>query len=1660
MEDRFCVECLEQRIHSDFSGWQAFSYVLSDSLLPVGSSAIVQISTSDGDVGSQFILNYLRRDLHGCLARYIDDCVESSRGVSNVIASGVSPELFSSTSPEHEVCPDPPAQYSEELLNCGKDRTSVGLVSRCNCRCSLTTSCLRTITALAPMAYAAISYTTNFEELVSHFLYGSLEDHILSSLSLLIEGKATGRDGVNFLKLVGVPSFDKVSMPGSLRHPNIAPIISMLKSFDYISLLLPKTPYTLENILHFSPNVLQSEWDVRFLVYQLLSALAYLHDLGFAHGSIRPSTIMLTKSCWLWISVSEKLGYVPVHAEYSPSQDTGSKIGCCRKDCACQGLYADLKVSVSMDWHSGFNRWWNGELGNFEYLLLLNRLAGRRWGDHTFHPVMPWVIDFSSFPDENSDAGWRDLSKSKWRLAKGDEQLDFTYLTSEIPHHVSDECLSELAVCSYKARRLPLSVLRLAVRSVYEPNEYPSTMQRLYQWTPDECIPEFYFDPQIFQSIHTGMTNLAIPSWASTPEEFIKLHRDALESERVSRQLHMWIDIMFGYKMSGEAAVAAKNVMLSSSDPALPRSIGRRQLFSWPHPMRRCGSKKFHSNDMANVIGNTLNEVGYETSFLSETANLEELEEAAAFSEHARHLSPLYHFNNFPKVTSYTEVSFGQCIKSFESQPSITQIYRPPFLDSKYLLDYMEESEEGFTGYQELLLWKQKLHPPNALSENIAEDIFSTGCILAELHLNKPLFDPTSLASYIADGILPRTIQQLPPSTRILVEACIQRDWVRRPTAKILLESPYFPASIKSSYLFVSPLQLVAQDSSRLQYLATFAKQGALKAMGKFAAEKSASYCLPLLGTPLSDIEAEWACTLLEEFIKSLKPSAVNTLIFPCIQKILQTTGYSHLKVSLLQDSFVRSTWDHVGKYVYLEKLHPLVISNLHISPHKTSAAAASVLLIGSSEELGTPITIHQTILPLIHCFGKGLCPDGIDALIRIGGLLGDLFVVKQMLPLLKHMMHVCISVSGMNKPEPIQSWSGLALVDCLVTLDGLLALLPGEVVVKELIQDRNCPHVIILMQTTFEVSVLQAAASLLLALCQRIGPDLTALHILPQLRGLFDELAFSQETACGSGGSLGRNLKISKHKMNESPNIENRMDLVLLLYPSFAALLGIEKLRQGCATWLLLEQFLLRHHNWKWECTGETPRGSPENSFSKRSVNQGVRTDNMPAKMLLNGVGWSIPQSQGTRVSKNLSWKRYNNPDGNSVEGNVINTDYMNHEPWFWFPSPVNSWDGPEYLARVGSIKDDIPWKIRACVLYSVRAHNGTLRSLAACEDEATVFTAGTGPGFKGTVQKWDLMRMNSLLGYYGHDEVVNDICILSSSGRIASCDGTVHVWNSRTGKVISIFSEPNADSAHFGSTILSPSSLGTDPSNVLSSNNSVSSGLFSSAFDGNLYTCMHTMDFSCKLIVGTGNGSLRFIDVSQGQKLHCWRGETVESGFQSLVSTICSCGSDSTLTDGASAPHPWIAAGLSSGRCRLFDLRSGNIVASWKAHDGYVTKLTAVDAYTLVSSSLDKTLRVWDLRRNLPAQLSVFRGHNDGVSGFSMWGQDIVSISRNKIGLSSLLKPIDEDVLNRMIMPRKLHMGQQGTRNMSTLSSICILPFSKLFLVGTEDGYLRICN
>jgi len=54
--------------------------------------------------------------------------------------------------------------------------------------------------------------------------------------------------------------------------------------------------------------------------------------------------------------------------------------------------------------------------------------------------------------------------------------------------------------------------------------------------------------------------NVELPPWAEDAYHFVHEHRLALESKPVSGSLHQWIDLVWGYKQTGEAAIEALNV--------------------------------------------------------------------------------------------------------------------------------------------------------------------------------------------------------------------------------------------------------------------------------------------------------------------------------------------------------------------------------------------------------------------------------------------------------------------------------------------------------------------------------------------------------------------------------------------------------------------------------------------------------------------------------------------------------------------------------------------------------------------------------------------------------------------------------------------------------------------------------------------------------------------------------------------------------------------------------------------------------------------------------------------------------------------------------------------------------------------------------------------
>jgi WD repeat-containing protein 81 len=179
-------------------------------------------------------------------------------------------------------------------------------------------------------------------------------------------------------------------------------------------------------------------------------------------------------------------------------------------------------------------------------------------------------------------------------LAKGDAQLDITFQGAA--HHIPEN-LSEITYYVYAARVAPVHVLQRVVRANFQAKEYPQSMQRMYEWTPDECIPEFFTDVTFFTSQHKALPDIELPPWCHSPADFIRYHRDVLESQQVSRHLHHWIDLNFGHLLHGPAAVAAKNVPLpleiqqAGLGSLLHKGPGFVQLFSEPHPQRKLAGK-------------------------------------------------------------------------------------------------------------------------------------------------------------------------------------------------------------------------------------------------------------------------------------------------------------------------------------------------------------------------------------------------------------------------------------------------------------------------------------------------------------------------------------------------------------------------------------------------------------------------------------------------------------------------------------------------------------------------------------------------------------------------------------------------------------------------------------------------------------------------------------------------------------------------------------------------------------------------------------------------------------------------------------------------------------------------------------------------------------
>ncbi|XP_036439728.1 lipopolysaccharide-responsive and beige-like anchor protein isoform X2 [Colossoma macropomum] len=276
-------------------------------------------------------------------------------------------------------------------------------------------------------------------------------------------------------------------------------------------------------------------------------------------------------------------------------------------------------------------RWQRREISNFEYLIFLNTISGRTYNDLNQYPVFPWVI--TNYDTEDLDltlpSNYRDLSKpigalNPKRAAFFSDRYE-SWEDEQVPKfHYGTHYSTASFTMMWLLRIEPFTTLFLNFQGgkFDHADRTFSSVSRAWRNcqrdTSDvkELIPEFFYLPEMFVNSNnynlgvmddgTVVSDVELPPWAKSAEEFVRINRLALESEFVSCQLHQWIDLIFGYKQQGPEAVRALNVfyyltyegavnLSSITDPMLReavesqiRSFGQTpcQLLIEPHPPR------------------------------------------------------------------------------------------------------------------------------------------------------------------------------------------------------------------------------------------------------------------------------------------------------------------------------------------------------------------------------------------------------------------------------------------------------------------------------------------------------------------------------------------------------------------------------------------------------------------------------------------------------------------------------------------------------------------------------------------------------------------------------------------------------------------------------------------------------------------------------------------------------------------------------------------------------------------------------------------------------------------------------------------------------------------------------------------------------------------
>ncbi|KAK8891430.1 hypothetical protein M9Y10_028639 [Tritrichomonas musculus] len=264
--------------------------------------------------------------------------------------------------------------------------------------------------------------------------------------------------------------------------------------------------------------------------------------------------------------------------------------------------------------------WQNNVISNFDYLMLLNAFGGRSFADLSQYPVVPWVVSPTTLEARNLTLPMGQLNENRAR------HYDQTYeLSSPLKYYYGFHYSLPGIVFWFLMRLPPFTFFQWDLNNGWD------NSQRLFISVADawnsaavsnpsdlkELIPAMYQTPEALVNLSniklSVPDNVTLPEWSKNNPYYFS--ENGMKYLNESQSIHSWINLIFGFQQSGEAAIEAKNLFHPSAyrsckceDVEMDEDAFRSQvlnfgqcpfqLFHKPHPTKMFKAVKKNWNDV------------------------------------------------------------------------------------------------------------------------------------------------------------------------------------------------------------------------------------------------------------------------------------------------------------------------------------------------------------------------------------------------------------------------------------------------------------------------------------------------------------------------------------------------------------------------------------------------------------------------------------------------------------------------------------------------------------------------------------------------------------------------------------------------------------------------------------------------------------------------------------------------------------------------------------------------------------------------------------------------------------------------------------------------------------------------------------------------------